>query len=330
LAAQYLCRLPSWKSSPPLGLLSNISITDQRRKLDIESEKPPMERNDTDMQIFKYSTRFKTFVYVITFISFAFDIFIAYSLFFDASMKDSRLLGFELFIMFMLCGITMVTIIPRLSDMVRVSASGISLIKTSGFQNTIQWSEITTIKNSQFMGRLEIHSADPQRELFVEHQISGFADLFSKIQEHLENQYPNNHEVITKISGNLFQPPLEQLPDQELIDQHRIKALDSAKGLLYIGLFFILSGALLMMTAPLTWKLFGWFMFCDGCLLLAIGQKERLSHRNRLTVEEANEKAAKSSSISHWSKEAMLGVLLAAIFILLCFGGMVLIIKLAS
>jgi len=158
---------------------------------------------EPDELTFKFSTSYKTFIYlglICSIFSIVFFVYFGLSDYEDLDLVSGIIMVSLLIMALINVVYTPVVITPKFNDTIVLTNSYIRYIHSDTDQVTISWSEITRINNNKFLGRLEIYTIDPKKKIFIEHQMNKFWDLLNQIIEHLQSR-PENSFVL---SG--FQP----------------------------------------------------------------------------------------------------------------------------
>ncbi len=90
---------------------------------------------------------------------------------------------------FLAGGIYSISIVPQMKDIVHISESQIMRENAAeGTFTTIWWKENFTVRNRQFLGRLELISQDGQRIVKIEHQTENFQQICEFIKAKLADK----------------------------------------------------------------------------------------------------------------------------------------------
>jgi hypothetical protein len=87
-------------------------------------------------------------------------------------------------ILFVLLGLYQIKIVPRLFDTIAITESRIAQQSPNGHSVSMQWDDIASIRERDFLGRLELVSKASGKTIFIEYQLNDFPKLVYMIQHY--------------------------------------------------------------------------------------------------------------------------------------------------
>lgn len=138
-------------------------------------------------KVYRFSPSFKLWIYFCTLVLFACTLSIINLVFIDLKLFSHQPLTLILILAISLTGLSVyaATLWPKVHECIRLSDEEIVCRKANGKKIRIRWEDVQEVRDRRLLSRLEVHAAGPDRVIFVEHRIRGYAELLAILLEKL-------------------------------------------------------------------------------------------------------------------------------------------------